>query len=104
MNPGSRRRAPRLIAPLRQTDPTTGEIRRRLREARLAIVETFWGPQGHRPADVPVVAPWRAWLLAAWVVIVLLGVVALERSIGLGLRASVPAPAEALEAAPDETD
>ncbi len=93
-----------MIAPLRQTEPTIGEIRRRLREARLAIVETFWGPQGPQPADVPPVAAWRAWLFAAWGAIVLLGVVCVDCSIGLGLRAPPPAAAEELEAAPDETE
>ncbi len=93
-----------MIAPLRQTDPATGEFRRRLREARLAIVETFWGPPGHQPADVPPVAPWRAWLFAAWVAIVLLGVVSLECSIGLGFRTPAPAAAEDLEAAPEEAE
>ncbi len=91
-----------MIAPLRQTDSTTGEIRRRLREARLAIVETFWGAPGRQPADVPPVAAWRAWLFAAWVAIVLLGVLSVECSIGLGLRMPAPAAAEDLQAAPDE--
>lgn len=93
-----------MIAPLRQTDPTTREIRRRLREARLAIVETFWGPAGRQSADVPPVAPWRAWLFAAWVAIVLLGAVSLECSIGLGLGTAAPAAVEDREAAADEAE
>ena len=93
-----------MIAPLRQTDPQTGEIRRRLREARLAIVETFWGPPGRRCADVPPVARWRAWLFAAWVVIFLLSVVSLECSMRLGLRVPAPAVVEGVQVAPDEAE
>jgi hypothetical protein len=73
-----------LIAPLRETDPGTWEIRRRLREARLAIVETFWGPSGEPSAEAPPVAPWRAWLFAAWVAILLLSMILPWCSICLG--------------------
>jgi hypothetical protein len=57
-----------MIAPLRQPEKRPPAASETLRRARRAVAESlFPQPADKHPARVPV---WRAWLLAAWMIVV----------------------------------
>jgi len=59
-----------MIAPLRETETATLETRQRLHRARQLIASTLLRPDPYPEESARPVAPWRAWLFAAWVVVV----------------------------------
>ena len=58
-----------MIAPLRQTDSETTEVRRRLHRARRVIASTFLEEPLHPADKAPRIPAWQAWLFTGWVLI-----------------------------------
>jgi len=57
-----------MIAPLRESTTTAPDERRRLAEARCYVATILpTRPEGDRD---PAVAPWKAWALVGWLVLV----------------------------------
>ncbi len=59
-----------MIAPLRQPDSWTPEVRRQLRAAREMVATTRLQPAAERVSPVPPVPRWAAWLFTTWLVLV----------------------------------
>jgi hypothetical protein len=59
-----------MIAPIRQSDPETTEVRRRLRQARQVIASTLLRTRRTPVVQAPPLPHWQAWLFATWIVVV----------------------------------
>ncbi len=59
-----------MIAPIRQSDPETVEVRRRMKRARRVVASTLFSAPAPAQAPAPPIPAWQAWLFAGWVVVV----------------------------------
>lgn len=60
-----------MIAPIRQTDPETNQVRRQLQKARQAVASTLLRTCRTRTAPAPPIPAWQAWLFTAWMLLVM---------------------------------
>jgi len=59
-----------MIAPLPQTGPEKSAAGRHVRAARRLVASTFLPEQPRATDSAPSIPAWRAWLFAAWVLVV----------------------------------
>ena len=59
-----------MIAPLPQTGPERSPVHRHVRAARRLVASTFLPAPARAADDAPSIPVWRAWLFAAWVLVV----------------------------------
>jgi hypothetical protein len=60
-----------MIAPARQqTDTQTAGREAKLRQARRLVAESLLNEESETAPSAPAIAPWRAWLVCGWLVLV----------------------------------